>query len=130
MKSVLNISIFAIFALVGCLSVEQAIADGLVKKCGSYSVDYSKMEFSVSGRNYLSLVEDYSSGQEGFHLRLSPAEGLSKLEAHRQAVLSTGIICMQLDSSIDEVGEGRLIDGAWLFTSSCSGHKVRLEAKC
>ena len=130
MRTILNIAACGTFAWTSLGAVGSAVADGLVKNCGSYSVDMSKAEFTLFGRNYLLTVEDYAVGKGSFNLRISPAEGLSEGRAQLQAALSSDVVCMQLDSSPIEVGVGRLDDGDWLFTTGCTGHKVRMVDKC
>jgi hypothetical protein len=119
-----------VFSLAGFMADGAATAQDLVRSCGGLSTDFSKSTLTIGGQEYQATVVDYAAGEGTFSLRISPTEGLSAERARQAAALQSDVICMQLDRLPVEIGAGRQDRGAWLFSSGCVGHEVRMEDKC
>jgi hypothetical protein len=126
----LDAATLGLLGFVGLTVGGGALAQDLVRQCGDVSMDFSKATLVVAGRDYQVTVENYDAEQVDFGLRIAPADGMSAQTARFQAVLQSDLICMQLDRLPVEVNAGRLDEGAWLFSSGCTGHQVRMEDKC
>jgi hypothetical protein len=126
----LDAATLGLFGFAGLMAGGGALAQDLVRQCGDVLIDYSKATLAVAGRDYQVTVENYDAEKVDFDLRIAPADGMSAQTARFQAALQSDVICMQLDRLPVEVGAGRLDEGAWLFSSGCTGHEVRMEDKC
>lgn len=116
--------------LSGLVAGGSAFAGGLVQDCGTYSIDFSKWAFSDAGRDYAMTAENFDPEAKTFTLRVVPVGDLTEARARLQAALNADLICMRLDSLPVEIAAGRQENDSWLFAAGCSGHEVRMEAKC
>lgn len=116
--------------LSGLIAGGSSFAGSLMQDCGTYSIDFSKWTFSDAGRDYVMTAENYDSEVKRFTLRVAPVGDLTEERARLQAALNADLICMRLDSLPIEVTAGRQENDSWLFSAGCSGHEVRMEAKC